>query len=104
VKPKIVYGENVQQTLQYAQTGNVEVAIVALSLALVSNEGTHVTIDEAQHKPIDQALVVCKRGKDKNAALAFTKYVNSAEGRAIMQRYGFLLPGEALVTNSGNRQ
>src|SRR4030095_15210530 len=32
VKPKLVYGENVRQTLQYAQTGNVEVAIVALSL------------------------------------------------------------------------
>lgn len=97
VKPKVVYGENVQQTLQFAQTDNAEVAIVALSLATVSDEGTYTTIDEAQHKPIDQALVVCKRGKDKNAALAFTKYVGSAEGRAIMQKYGFLLPGEALV-------
>ena len=34
VKPKLVFGENVQQTLQYAQTGNVEAAMVALSLAI----------------------------------------------------------------------
>src|SRR6185295_17042655 len=31
VQPKLVYGDNIRQTLQYAQTGNVEVSIVALS-------------------------------------------------------------------------
>ena len=49
------------------------------------------------HAPIDQALVVCRRGKDRTAALAFARYVNSPAGRAIMQRYGFLLPGEELA-------
>src|SRR5215218_441568 len=29
VQPKLVYGDNIRQALQYAQTGNVEVAIVA---------------------------------------------------------------------------
>jgi molybdate transport system substrate-binding protein len=37
VQPKLVYGDNIRQTLQYAQTGNVEVAIVALSLSVQSN-------------------------------------------------------------------
>ncbi|MGH9882878.1 MAG: molybdate ABC transporter substrate-binding protein, partial [Pyrinomonadaceae bacterium] len=32
VKPKLIYGDNIRQTLQFAQTGNVDVAIVALSL------------------------------------------------------------------------
>ncbi len=31
VKSKLVYGENIRQTLQYAETGNVEVAIVVES-------------------------------------------------------------------------
>lgn len=98
VKPKIVYGENVQQTLQFAQTGNVEAAIVALSLATVTEEGRYFAIDEGLHKPIDQALVVCQNGKgDRSTAAAFAAYVNSADGRAVMNRYGFVLPGEALV-------
>jgi molybdate transport system substrate-binding protein len=93
VKPKLVYGENVQQTLQFAQTGNAEAAIVALSLATVS-DGKWLAIDPALHKPIDQAMVTC--GKN-GAAARFTVFVGSAEGRAIMRRYGFLLPGEVVA-------
>jgi molybdate transport system substrate-binding protein len=33
VKPRLVYGENIRQTLQYIQTGNAEAGIVALSIA-----------------------------------------------------------------------
>src|SRR5262249_41703782 len=55
VKPRLVYGENIQQTLQFAQSGNAEAAIVALSLATVS-DGEFVDIDPALHEPIDQAL------------------------------------------------
>lgn len=97
VKPKLVYGENVQQTLQFAQTGNVEAAIAALSLAVVTRGGNHYVIDEALHQPIDQALVVCKRGGDAAGGRDFAAFVSSDEGRAIMRRYGFLLPGEPAV-------
>jgi molybdate transport system substrate-binding protein len=93
VKPKLVYGENVQQTLQFAQSGNVEAAIVALSLAVVS-DGNYLPIDPRPLAPIDQALLVCSKRKD---AAAFAAFVNSPAGRAIMRRYGFLLPGEVVA-------
>jgi molybdate transport system substrate-binding protein len=97
VKPKLVYGENVQQTLQFAQTGNAEVALVALSLAIVS-DGEFAEIPQEAHRPIEQALVVCARQPERVAAARrFTELVNSGAGRAIMRRYGFLLPGEALA-------
>ncbi|HEU4833437.1 MAG TPA: molybdate ABC transporter substrate-binding protein, partial [Pyrinomonadaceae bacterium] len=54
VQPKLVYGDNIRQTLQYAQTGNVEVAIVALSLSIQSH-GRWMLIPEELHQPIDQA-------------------------------------------------
>lgn len=95
VKPKIVYGENISQTLQFAQTGNVEAAIAALSLAKASDEGAYMLVDDKLHKPIDQALVVCKRGVNVAVAKEFAAFVNSDEGRAIMKRFGFLLPGES---------
>ena len=95
VKPKLVYGENVQQTLEFAQSGNVDAAIIAMSLATVAQGGQTLTIDEAAHKPIDQVLVVCGRGGNADGAKAFTAFLSAPEGRAIMQRYGFTLPGES---------
>lgn len=97
VKPKLVLGENVQQTLQFAQTGNVDAAIVALSLAIVAENGAYIPVDESLHAPIDQALVVCKNGGNANAGKQFAEFVGGADGRAIMKRYGFLLPGETLA-------
>jgi molybdate transport system substrate-binding protein len=97
VKAKIVNGENVSQALQFAETGNTEAGIVALSLAKVKKSGAYLLVDEALHKPIDQALVVCKRGTDAAVGREFAAYVNSEEGRAIMRKFGFLLPGEPAV-------
>lgn len=92
VQPKLVFGENVQQALQFAQTGNADAAIVALSLALVA-EGDTLEIAESEHAPLDQALVVCGTGGRAAVAKDFAAFVGSEEGRAIMNRYGFTLPG-----------
>jgi molybdate transport system substrate-binding protein len=91
VKPKLVYGDNIRQTLQYAETGNVDVAIVALSLSMQS-KGRWTVIPEDLHKPIDQALAVIKTTKNEQAARAFAAFIVSQQGRAIMQKYGFVLP------------
>lgn len=105
-QPKMVYGENVQQALQFAQSGNVDAAIVALSLAVVSG-GAYSEIDPALHEPLDQALVACKGAADSGGAMQpvarqFISFVGSDAGRAIMKRYGFLLPGEVVSTAPPN--
>jgi molybdate transport system substrate-binding protein len=97
VQPKVVYGENVQQALQFAQSGNADVAIVALSLAKVT-PGQWALIPSELHSPIEQAMVVCTGGKaGTEAGRNFIAYVQSAEGHAVMKKYGFLLPGETLA-------
>lgn len=88
VQPKLVYGDNIRQTLQYAQTGNVEVAIIALSLSIAS-DGRWTLVPEEMHEPLLQALAIVKTTKNEPAARAFAAYIASAEGRAIMQKYGF---------------
>jgi molybdate transport system substrate-binding protein len=94
VRPKVVYGENVQQALQFAQSGNADVAIVALSLATVT-PGYSAPIPTDLHDPIEQTLVVCKNGKaGSEAGRGFVAFVQSPEGHAIMRKFGFLLPGE----------
>ena len=94
MKPRLVFGENVQQALAYARTGNADVALVALSLATVTPGGRSLPVAPSLHQPIDQALVVCAPGERAPLARRFTAFVNGEEGRTVMRRYGFLLPGE----------
>jgi len=91
VKPKLVYGDNIRQTLQYAETGNVEVAIVALSLS-TQTKGRWTLIPEELHQPLDQGLAVMKSTRNEQAARAFAAFVTGPQGRAILQRYGFSFP------------
>ena len=93
VSPKLVYGENISQTLQYAESGNVDAAIVALSLSTQS-KGRWVLIHAEMHKPLNQALGVIKGTEHEQAARRFAAFVNSAQGRGVMRKYGFVLPGE----------
>jgi molybdate transport system substrate-binding protein len=94
VSPKIVYGENVQQALQFAQSGNADVAIVALSLAIVT-PGEWMIVPADLHAPIDQIMVACSHGRGGAASgRRFIEFVRSDTARAVMHKYGFLLPGE----------
>lgn len=97
VQGRAVYGENVQQTLKFAESGNADIAFVALSLATVTKGGSYVPVDESLYAPIDQALVVCTHGKNPEMGRAFADFALSPEGHSIMKRYGFLLPGEVLA-------
>jgi molybdate transport system substrate-binding protein len=91
--PKLVYGENVRHALQFIQTGGAEAGIVARSIANVP-EIDWILIDADLHAPLNQTAAVVKRSPRPELGLAFIRFVNGPEGRAIMKRYGFLLPGE----------
>jgi len=96
IQDRIVLGENVQATMLYARDHNADAAIVALSLAVVTDGGAFLPIDPIMHEPLDQAMVVCGTGDDAVAAQRFSEFVSSREGREVMTRYGFLLPDEQL--------
>lgn len=88
IQPKIVFGENVVQTLQFAQTGNVDAAIVARSLA-GSPGGRVVSLDPAGHSPISQVVCILRRTSNLKASQEFVDTLGSPEGRAILERNGF---------------
>lgn len=93
IQPRLVMGENVRQALQYAETGNVGVALVALSLSIPST-GRWVLVPQELHAPIDQVLAVIQGTRREAEARRFIAFVNGPQGRPIMRRYGFLLPGD----------
>jgi molybdate transport system substrate-binding protein len=89
VASRIVLGENIQTTMLYARKDYVDVAIVALSLAVVADGGAYLAIDQSLYDPLDQQLVVCGSGPGADAARQFAAFIASREGREIMTRYGF---------------
>jgi len=90
VEKRLVYGENVRQALQLAQSGNVEAAIVAD--ALVASYAQAVLVDETQHQAVVQAIAVCKHGTNRTGGEAFMKLVRSEPGLALLKQYGFGAP------------
>lgn len=97
IQSKIVYGENVTQTLQYIRTGDAQAGIVSLSVANVP-EITWTLIDSSLHAPLDQELAVISSSKHQDVAREFAAFINGKSGRSIMQKYGFVLPGEPIST------
>ena len=93
VKPKLVYGESIRHALQFVETGAVEAGIVALSIADAPGI-TYAPIDPALHAPLNQVAAVVKRSPHPDLGAAFIQFVNGAEGRPILKRHGFLLPGD----------
>lgn len=88
VKPKLIYADNIRQAMQFGETGNVDVAIVALSLSLTSN-GHWVEIPQDLHKPIEQGLAVIKSTTHEPEARRFAAFISSPTGQNIMRKYGF---------------
>lgn len=97
VQSKLVFGENIAHTAQFVQTGNAQIGIIALSLALnpqLAKKGGYVLIPDTLHQPLEQGYVITKRGADKPLAKQFAQYMTFRETRRIMTKYGFVLPGE----------
>lgn len=106
VEPKLVYGENIAQTAQLAQSGGADIAIIALSLAKspalakqpelanssdLTSQGYQL-IPAELHQPLTQAYVITRHGADKTTAYQFASFMTHTEVLAIMQRYGFEKP------------
>jgi molybdate transport system substrate-binding protein len=93
VQPRLVFAENLAQALQYAETGNVEAALVARSLC-VEGQGRWFLVPAELHQPLDQALVVI-RGPRAEQARRFAAFLLGAEGRRILMGCGFEVPGSS---------
>jgi molybdate transport system substrate-binding protein len=93
LKPKLVQAETVRQALQYVQTGNAEVGLVAHSVAGVA-EVRPSDIDPALHEPILQGLGVVARSSHVDSARQFARFLLGGEGQKILASYGFDPPPE----------
>ena len=104
VKGKIVQGENISQAAQFVHSGNAEVGIVALSLALapaMKSDGRYVLVPPKDYPPLIQAAVILKSSHEKEVANQFLQFLKQLDTVALMQRYGFVVP-EDIAAAHGN--
>lgn len=95
VKSKLVLGENVSQAAQLAQSGNADVALIALSGALADamrKSGRYVIVPSESYPPLYQAGVVLRSSQYKQQAHRFLEFLRSPAGQKIMLEYGFEAP------------
>ena len=94
LKLKLVFGENISQAAQFAQSGNAQIGIIALSLAFSENmkNGERWLVPADLHAPLEQVAVLINAGANKAPAARFLEFVKSQAGRAILARYGFTVP------------
>jgi molybdate transport system substrate-binding protein len=86
IEPKIVYGENVRQALQFAESGNADAVVTAWALIRLKPGAVMVN---AKFKPIRQAGVVLKSTHEPKAAREFLNFLMGADAQRILHDAGF---------------
>jgi molybdate transport system substrate-binding protein len=97
IKDRLVYGDNVAQTAQFAQTGAADAAMIGLSLARapsMRDEGSCWEVPLDAYPRLEQGGVILSWAKDLPAAESLRTFLMDTEAKAVLKRYGFYLPGE----------
>jgi molybdate transport system substrate-binding protein len=92
VQDKLILGENIAQTAQFVTSGNADVGILALSLALsagLKDQGRYELIPSADYPPMNQAAVVLKSSRHEKVARAFVEFLKKKEIQDLLHQYGF---------------
>jgi molybdate transport system substrate-binding protein len=92
VRAKLVLGENVSQAMQFVESGNADAGLVPLSLArsvAAGAVGDYVAVPPSLYPPIEQAGIVVRSSRSKDAARAFLAFLRQPEAVALLAEAGF---------------
>jgi len=92
IQTRLVYGENVQQAVQFVQSGSADAGIVARSLVDASDLDWQL-VDASLHQPLNQTAIILARSKQPMLAEKFLDFIKGPGGR-VMKQFGFLIPRE----------
>lgn len=96
-KPKLVYAESISQAVTYALTA-VDIGFIAKSslyspkMAKYKQNVNWASVDPALYTPIEQGIVLLKKGENNAEYRAFYNFMLSGEAKMILQNYGYIVP------------
>jgi molybdate transport system substrate-binding protein len=89
LSPRMVFAENVRQALTFAETGDVDAAIVAT--ALVRGKSLRrVAVDPSRHAPIVHTMGIVADSKHRAEAEAIATFLRGDRAKSILREFGFL--------------
>jgi molybdate transport system substrate-binding protein len=97
VTDHLVLGDNIAQTAQFVESGSADAGILALSLVMapaMRAKGRYWMIPLDAYPRLEQGGVIFRWAQEMEAAQALRDFVTGKAGRAILEQYGFMLPGE----------
>ncbi len=92
LSPKLVQGESIGQTYNFAFTGNADIAFVAMSQVLEGGRlkgGSMWVVPQNLYAPIQQDAVLLKRGANNEAAVALMKLIKSPNIQDLIRSFGY---------------
>ena len=92
MEEKLVRGENIAQTFQFAKSGNAKLGFVSYSQILSlnsSSEGSYWLVPQVMYQPIEQQAILLK---DSSLGKDFLSFIKSNEALDIIKRNGYDLP------------
>lgn len=87
-EPKIVYGENVRQAMEFAESGNADAVITSWTLLMPRG----ILLPADWHQPVKQTGAALKSSTQPENARRFLKFLASAEGKRILAAGGLFPP------------
>lgn len=87
---KLVYGENVAQTMQFVESGNAQAGLVGKG-HLTGRPGGWA-LPAGSYPALEQGAIITARGLAHPVAARYLQFLRSARGRALLAGCGFLLP------------
>ena len=91
---RLVTGENIGQTVQFVETGNAELGLVALSQVWKDgkfSKGSGWKVTPSLYSPILQDVVILKTAENDAAVQAFSDYLKSDKAKEIILSFGYEL-------------
>lgn len=92
VTPRLVQAENVGQALQFAQSGNADAALTALSLVIEDKDDPYVIVPDGEHALLIQSLGLIKTTTQTTQALQLITFLTGKDAAKLWKRYGYALP------------
>jgi len=94
INPKIIYGENIEQTNHYLKVRAVDAIFTSYSFALENQSNYNfIKVDSSSYSPIIHGLSVLKKGNNKhrNECQLFITFLNSKRSKDILTHFGYII-------------
>lgn len=89
---RLIQGSNIAQAHQFVWTENAAMGFVALSQVMHNGqikEGSAWVVPSHLHRPIRQDAVLLRAGREKPAAHALLKFLQTDKAKAIIRSFGY---------------